>query len=180
MIKIKSSPLYLILVMMLCGCSVDISQISGATSTPPGQALSTTPGASVPSGSNPTQHRKFGNPSLPSTTIPVTWGNLGLTGTLVYQSSIQNGNSLIMSIQALDLVTGDITTIFQAPNTAWIDFASVSPDGKELVMAYLPPRNGGSSTTSGEQALYTMPMDGSQPPQILIQPPGNGDQYFQP
>jgi Tol biopolymer transport system component len=180
MIKIRPSRLYLIMAMILCGCSVDISQISGATSTPPGQALSTTPGASAPSGSNPTQHRKFGNPSLPSTTIPVTWGNLDLTGTLVYQSSVQNGNSLIMSIQALDLVTGDITTIFQAPNTAWIDFASVSPDGKELVMAYLPPRNGGSSTTSGEQALYTMPTDGSQPPQILIQPPGSGDQYFQP
>jgi Tol biopolymer transport system component len=180
MIKIKFSRLYLITALILCGCSVDISQNSVATSTPPGQSVSTTPTASTPSGSNPTQLRKIGNPSLPSTSIPVTWGNLKLSGTLVYQSSVQNGSSLIMSIQALDFATGDISTIFQAPNTAWIDFASVSPVGKQLVMAYLPPRSGGPTTTSGQQELYTMPVDGSQPPQILIRPPGSGDQYFQP
>jgi len=136
-INFKFSQLYLTIVIILSGCSVDISQNSAITSTPPGQGVSTTP---TPSSGNPSQHARIGNPSLPSTTIPVTWGGLNLSGTLVYQSSIQTGGPLDMSIKALDLATGDITTVFQAPNTAWIDFASVSPDGKQMVMAYLPPR----------------------------------------
>jgi Tol biopolymer transport system component len=179
MINIKTSRLTLIAALVMCGCSVDISQNSGATSTPPGQVVSIT-AAVPPSGSSTEQHARIGNPSLPSTSIPVTWSSLTLSGTLVYQNSIQTGGSLSMSIQALDLATGVITTVFQAPNTAWIDFASVSPDGKQMVMAYLPPRNGSTSTTSGQQGLYTMPLDGSQPPQILLQPASSGDQYFQP
>ena len=85
-----------------------------------------------------------------------------------------------MSIQALDLKTGDITTIFQAPATAWIDFMSVSPDGRQLLMAYLPPRAGNTSNGPGQQAIYIMPLDGSQPPQQLLAPPSSGDEYFQP
>ena len=41
MIKIRSSHLYLIMAMILCGCSTDISQNSGTTSTLPGQVVST-------------------------------------------------------------------------------------------------------------------------------------------
>jgi Tol biopolymer transport system component len=48
------------------------------------------------------------------------------------------------------------------------------------VMAYLPPRNGDTSTASGQQALYTMTLDGSEPPRILLKPQTTGDQYFQP
>jgi Tol biopolymer transport system component len=85
-----------------------------------------------------------------------------------------------MSIQAIDIVTGVITTIFQAPQNGWIDFVSVAPDAKQLVMAYLPPRGSDPSANAGQQALYTMPLDGSQPPQLLFAPPSNGDQYYQP
>ena len=180
MINIKFSRWYLILALILCGCSVDISQTSSTNSTPQDQIISTSPAASSSSSSNLSQHNKIGNPSLPSTIIPVTWDSLNLTGKLVYQSSVQNGSLFDMSIHALDLATGEITTIFQAPDTSWIDFASVSPDGKQLVMAYLPPKISGAAPSNGQQALYTIPVDGSQPPQVLLTPPSSGDQYFQP
>jgi Tol biopolymer transport system component len=99
---------------------------------------------------------------------------------LVYISSVQSTNSLIFKVQALDLSDGTITTIFQAPNGAWVDFVSVSPDNTQLVMAYMPPRDDPLSASPGQQALYTMPLDGSQGPRLLFQPQSNGDQYFQP
>ncbi len=115
--------LLLALSFLISGCSINISP----SASPSPAASTSAPGQpSSPSSA-------LGNlSSLPHTAIPVTWGALSLTGSLVYQSSVQNGNDLTMSIQALDLKTGDITTIFQAPATAWIDFMSVSPDGRQL------------------------------------------------
>ena len=46
---------------------------------------------------------KIGNPALPSVSIPVTWGDLNLSGKLVFMNSVQSANSLSMSIKALDL-----------------------------------------------------------------------------
>ena len=177
MVKIKTHLLFPILIFVMCGCSVDLSQSPAANPTLPGQAVSAT---SSSSNTNLPQRSRIGNPSLPTTIIPVTWGALNLTGRLVYQSAVQNGSNFDMSIHALDLMTGEITTIFNAPDTSWIDFSSVSPDDKQLVMAYLPPKVSGAAPTNGQQGLYTMPVDGSQPPQLLFPPPSGGDQYYQP
>jgi Tol biopolymer transport system component len=166
---------YLILVFILSGCSPDLIRTVQPAATP--QAGN---GPLSPSSISPAPQSKIGNLSLPRTTIPVTWGDLHLTGTLVYTTSTQTQNFAIMNIKAVDLTKGDITTIFQAPTGGWIDFVGVSPDSKQLVMAYLPPRSSGSSTTNGQQALYTMPLDGSQPPKLLFSPPSINDQYFQP
>ena len=163
------------LAFLISACSVTVSQAAPATPLP-----QNTESASPSSGTGLPSHKQIGNPALPHTQIPVSWAGLGLTGTLVFMSSMQTPSSLSMSIQALDLMTGDITTIFQAPDTAWIDFASVSPDGNELVMAYLPPRGGNTSGGPGQQALYILPLDGSQPPQLLFAPPSTGDEYYQP
>lgn len=167
-------PWHLILILSLYGCSIGISNGAPATAASPLLGSPTLPNPPSSSAS------KVGNPALPNTTIPVTWGSLNLSGKLVYMSSIQTTSNPIMSIQALDLATGSVTTVFQAPPTAWIDFVTVSPDAKQLVMAYLPGRGSGTGTNAGQQALYTMPLDGSQPPQLLFAPPSNGDQYFQP
>ena len=73
--------------LMLYGCSISISQTPNATSTP--QIEESTPTPTVqPSASAP--HGQIGNLSLPSTTIPVTWGDLHLSGVLVYTNSMQN------------------------------------------------------------------------------------------
>ncbi len=163
--------------LVLYGCSISIPQMPNATSTP--QIEESTPTPTVQP-SAPAPHGQIGNLSLPSTTIPVTWGDLNLSGVLVYTNSMQNQDSLIFSIQALDLTSGNITTIFQAPNNAWLDFVSVAPDGKQLLMAYMPPRDDPTFAYPGQQLLFTMPLDGSQAPQLLFPPPGNGDQYYQP
>jgi Tol biopolymer transport system component len=162
---------------VLSSCAIDSSQGSPPISAP---ATSTSTGSSASTNSAPNPENRIGNPSLPAVQVPVSWGNLNLTGTLVYISSVPTQSFPIMSVQALSVVTGQITTIFQGDSGAWIDFASVSPDGKVLLLAYLPPRNSSDLNSAGQQALYSMPLDGSQPPKLLFTPPSNGDQYYQP
>ena len=171
----RSSLLAVVIALLISGCSIDTSP-----SAPPAATLPVASQAAPAPATNPSSAEHIGNPSLPSTTIPVTWSSLGLTGTLVYQKSIQSGSSLSMSIEALDLKTGVISTIFQAPDTAWIDFVSVSPNGGILVMAYLPPHANTTPASPSQQALYTLPLDGSSPPQSMFTPASSGLQFFQP
>jgi Tol biopolymer transport system component len=96
---------------------------------------------------------------------------------LVYINAEQGGSgNPILSIRALDLVSGVITTIFQGPELSWIYYVSVSPDEKQLVMSYsVPSQNQGPVS----QLLYVLPLDGSTQPQLLISPPTAYDQYVQ-
>jgi hypothetical protein len=173
---LKRVPYLLALLASLAsGCSV--------VTLPPAVAIATlsidSPAAASTSiSASPSE--QIGDPSLPRTTVPVTWSALGLTGKLVYQKSIQDVKSLSMSVEALDLQTGQITTIFQAPETAWIDFMSVSPNGGILVMAYLPPRGNGIPTGPGQQGLYTLTLDGSSAPQRMFAPASSSIQFYQP
>jgi Tol biopolymer transport system component len=138
-----------------CGCTINIS--------PPG-----------PTGDLP---QASGLPS-PGVQSPAGWKNLKLNGRLIYTSgkvdTSQGTVFLALSVQALDLATGSITTIFSAPQGAWIDAATVSPDEQQLVVSYRSPRD------SGQSGLYVMPLDGSQRPQLLFVPPSDNDRYYQP
>src|ERR1051325_2504841 len=162
----------IILVSMLCACSINTTEIPQATPTAP--ALSPVPFTL----STPTpQQTTIGNPLLPTTTIPVTWSNLNLTGKLVYISAVQgsDGNPLL-SIQALDLVTGVITTIFQGQEISWIYYVTVSPDEKQLIMSYsAPPEN----QNPVNELLYALTLDGSTSSQPFILPPTVYDRYLQ-
>jgi Tol biopolymer transport system component len=160
------------LVSILTACSINISEATPATPIP----VNSLPTASPLPGDS-TQQARIGNSFLPTTTIPVTWAGLNLTGKLIYIDAFLGSNSdPILSIQALDLVTGVITTIFQGPEISWIDYESVSPDEKQLVMSYSsPPQNQGPSSS----LLYVMPLDGSTQPQLLVLPPTIYDQYIQ-
>jgi Tol biopolymer transport system component len=80
------------------------------------------------------------------------------------------------SLQTLDLETGEVTTIFRSPLGGWIYYATVSPDGRQLVISYVPPPQSGSVPN---QALYGLQFDGSSPPQLLITPQTEFDQYLQ-
>jgi Tol biopolymer transport system component len=82
-----------------------------------------------------------------------------------------------ISIQMLDLRSGDLSTIFQAPDKTWIYSLAVSPDAGQLIMTYLPPSEAGNA---GRQRLYIMPLDGSSPPHLLFDPPSVDDDYLQP
>jgi len=153
--------------LVLSACSIDINQTASPTPT----ALAGTP---TPA---PALQNTPAGPSLPAFSVPLTWGDLKLTGKLVYTASGQDGNTPYMRIQMLDLATGKGATVFQAPSNGFIYFASVSPDGKALIMAYSPPPG---TDLSGHQELYSLPLDGSAPPQLLFMPPTPNDEYFQP
>jgi len=114
--------------------------------------------------------------SFPITHTPVLWADLNLTGKLVYLSSTTEGANLIANIQILNLVTGDISTVFSAPAGAWIYYLTVSPDAQNMVMSYIPAHQG-SSPSSRE--LYILPLDTTAPPRLLFPPPSPADRYVQ-
>jgi len=160
------------MVSILGACSVNVSE------APPATPVSTIalPTPSILMTNTPQQNR-IGNPQLPTTTIPVTWANLNLTGKLVYISAYEGGSgNPILSIQALDLVTGVITTIFQGPEISWIYYVTVSPDEKQLIMSYsAPPEN----QNPVNELLYSLSLDGSTPSQLFVLPPTIYDRYLQ-
>ena len=163
--KIKT-PLLLYILLALCvsSCSIDVAP--PAISTP---SLAVGP---IP----PTQPVGSGNktPSVASTSVPVTWSGLNLTGKLLYASAPLTAVTPI-SIQTLNLVTGEINTIFTTTGDAWVYYITVSPDGKQLVMSYAPPSEG---AVPSSRALYRMPTDGSMQPELLFEPPTSDDHYI--
>ncbi|HVN16934.1 MAG TPA: hypothetical protein VMT73_14420, partial [Anaerolineales bacterium] len=106
-----------------------------------------------------------------------TWSSLNLSGRLVYVSASYTQSNLLMNVQVLDLVTGNLTTIFQTPPKGWVDYASVSPDGTTIAMSYSAPPG---ANLGGQETIYTLPLDGSSAPQIVVTPSSASDQYFQP
>src|ERR1041385_505426 len=143
------------------GCSIEISQ------TPPVTLAPQTATVAPTSISHPQAMQSNGTPPalLSTTKIAVTWANLNLTGRLVYLDGDLEDNTFTVDIKALDLVTGVTTTIFTGPKDSYIYYATVSPDNKQLIMSYIaPPTNGAPSMP----LLYLLPLDGSQPPQLLF------------
>jgi Tol biopolymer transport system component len=112
-------------------------------------------------------------------TIPVRWSGLNLSGKLIFVVNTASINDNYMDIQELDLHTGGIRTIFQSVANGWIDSAVISPDHKQIVMSYSTPalQQGAHFTPL---ALFSMPMDGSRPPQQLFPLPLKDDQHFEP
>ena len=158
---------YVIILLTLCGCSVNTLPSTVAPSIS-SQSLST-----------PSSGLNNGPSSLPGgTTIPVTWGNLNITGKLVYTAAVIQNNQLLVNVDILDLTNGAIKTIFQTPNGAWVDAVTVSPDNKQLVLSYTPPV--AAPFYGGIDTLYIMPLDGSQTPQLLLPPPPTNEGYFEP
>jgi hypothetical protein len=108
----------LIFVLALSSCSIDISQPSPITPSPQAGTIPSAVPATVRSEGSTAQQGTNPLSSLPTTTIPVTWGHLNLSGKLIYTSAGSQGQSLLIEIRYLDLLTGVVTTIFQAPRVA--------------------------------------------------------------
>jgi Tol biopolymer transport system component len=112
-------------------------------------------------------------PSAAVTTVPVTWSELNLTGSLVYISPPVPGEvSYSLSIQKLNLLTGEIVPIFTTTGVDWIFYVSVSPDARQLVMSYIS-----QSDASANRALYRIPLGGTAAPELLFSPPTPDDHY---
>ncbi len=161
--------------LILCSCTVSVSQQPSVT---PSLQAAVTLASPVSTEVNATQPENA--PGFPTPyTIPVIWSNLNLTGKLIFPASMSDGVNNFMVIQELDLVTGGIQTVFQSVPDGWIDSAVVSPDYKQVVMAYSTPALQ-QGTNFTPLALFTIPMDGSQPPQQLFPLPLKDDQEFEP
>ena len=123
--------------LLLAGCAVTLNSgtvvptVFVPSVAPPGLA-SATPGTAA------------GTPAP-------KWSSLGLTGHLVYTLGVQG-------VQELDLSNGKVATIFKPPQDGWLTAASVSPDGKQIALAYGPPPEAGQPQL-GYTSLYLLPGD---------------------
>ena len=147
----------LVFALALSSCSIQVEQPNFAT---PDKTL----GSIHPTSSSYENNQKKKN--VTTTQVPVTWGDLNLTGRLVYINGTVVDNVFSLQIQVLNLVTGEVKTIFDAPKYSWIYYVTVSPNDKQVVMSYSPP----PGDNPVDQDLYIMPLDGSQAPKLLFTP----------
>ena len=164
-IKFSLAVYYYLAVLCLFGCSVALDQPAIAT-----------PGSGSPTFA-PDVSPDHSTASAITTSIPVTWSALNLTGSLLYISPPVTGDvSFFIGIRKLDLTTGELTPIFTTSGDDWIFYMSVSPDAKQLVMSYTPPTRPGAVSN---RTLYIMPLDASAAPQPLFAAPTPDDHYVQ-
>src|SRR5215212_8369470 len=161
--KVHFAASFLVFALLISSCSIQVEQPS--VSTPAPQSPTSASGESSPQTNIVT-----------TTQIPVTWGNLNLTGRLVYINGTVAEDVFHLQIQVLNLLTGEVTTIFDAPKYSWVYYVSVSPDHKQLLMTYSPPPE---DNEPPDQNIYIMPLDGSQPPKLLFTPPAKEDDYVE-
>ncbi len=159
--KIHFRVWFLVFALAVSSCSVEMEQPIIGTSSPT---------TTIPSVESSPQKNV-----VTTTQIPVGWADLHLTGRLVYINGSYFGDTFSLQIQILNLVNGEITSIFDAPKYAWIYYITVSPDAKQLIMSYSPP----PGDNPVDQDLYILPLDGSQPPQLLFTPPTKEDDYVE-
>jgi len=159
--------LFLVFALIVSGCSIEVEGPTAITSTPTFETIPT----KLPPTESPTPTDRAA-----TTQIPVTWDKLNLTGRLVYINGDFAGDAFRLQIQSLNLVTGEVTTIFEAPKYSWIYHLTVSPGAKHLIMSYSPPP---LKNEPVDQDLYIVPLDGSQPPQLLFTLPTREDNYIE-
>lgn len=162
-----------VIVFMVSSCTIDVAQSTPQAATI--TAVPTTVGVIMPTpDASPTP---LDPAHLPKTKIPVTWAALKLSGRLVFINDGQPPTDPILSVQSLDLATGELTTLYQSPPYTWVYYLAVSPDGKQMAMSYATwDANGNLATETIDQ----MPLDGSAQPVALIQTTDPKDQYLQP
>lgn len=158
----KQKIFWLIGAALLAACSVQVSSSNN------GDSYTLLPMATaIPTPTSPPAV-PIEPPSLPALSLP---SSVKLTGHLVYIQGVR-------SVVKLDLASGQIVTLFEGKDNAWITGASVSPDGKQVVMAYAPPTS--DPAQMGYTALYTLPVDGSAAPKVLLQRGNDQETFFNP
>jgi len=157
---------FLVFALALSSCSIQVEQPSVVTP------------ASTPESGSPTLSGEGSSQTNIVTTsqVPVTWGSLNLEGKLVYINGSVTNDVFSLQIQVLNLVTGEVRTIFDAPKYSWIYYVTISPDNTQILMTYSPPP---ADNEPPDQNIYIMPLDGSQPPKLLFTPPAKEDDYVE-
>ena len=115
---------------------------------------------------------------LASTAASLAPSALGLTGRLVFLAYTSAQRSTPSLVQ-LDLASGRQTTLFEPPNDTTLSAAAVSPDGKQVVLAYAPPASNGEAVP-GYTDLYRMPVHDPQQLRPLLKRTAGPELYFNP
>jgi Tol biopolymer transport system component len=150
------SSLVLSFLLGACGASGLGGGLARPSRTPP-------PSATADISGTPTAY--------PTTVVPILWQELGLSGRLVYIEGAQR-------VDELDLSTGVLRVLFEAPFGGWVTAAAVSPDGASIAMAYAAPPDPG--TVASYTGIYLLPREGSAEPIPLVLPPAPESAYFNP
>jgi Tol biopolymer transport system component len=149
----------LVVLWLLAGCA-------GAIVTSPTAPASPDATATLPS--QPTAA------ATATQALPVTWGGHGLSGHLLLIQYHETGDSLI----ELDLQSGEISVLFQAPNSSKLLAGVLSPDGKQIVLAYAAPTPG--QIQLGNTDLYLLPVGSTDTPKLLAKRSDTDESYFGP
>jgi len=104
-----------------------------------------------------------------------TLQELNLSGSLILIEYRKEGSQLMR----LDLSTGEMRALFQAPERSILAAADVSPDGEQILLAYAPPPPEGQ-VQFGYTGLFLMPVDGSGSPEPLLERVGSGESFSHP
>jgi Tol biopolymer transport system component len=174
------SSFIVMILLTISGCSVEIPASPPPISPAPASPVRTFTAAPLPN-LNATPTLSIPQQTSPATAVPTpvplnhTWAGLKLTGRLLYNTV--DSTQYALEIHILDLATGNRQIIFHLPDRTWTDAVTVSPDYKTLLLAYSAPQ---PAPYAGQESIYTMPVDGSSPPQLLVTPPSKDDQYSQP
>jgi Tol biopolymer transport system component len=150
--------------MLFSACSINVAEPveEGANLGPDVEESTTTPASTQPASEVDEQ-------SVDSETS----GNLNLEGLLYYIGFIEQQQNLLR----LDLSTGEQSIVFDPPENAWLNDASVSPDGSQIVLSYAPPPEEGQ-VQFGFTDLYVMPADGSSEPTPLLERTEASETFF--
>jgi Tol biopolymer transport system component len=98
---------------------------------------------------------------------------MNLSGSFIYTQGAQG-------ILRLDLATGASTSVLPPLDKAWLSAATVSPDGKTIVIAYAPPPQG-DDVQLGYTGLYEISSDGTETtPRPLLERVDPQESYFTP
>jgi Tol biopolymer transport system component len=163
-----SVALLLVILWLLAGC------VAGAVTSPtPSPAVpvpTALPAVPQPSQADPT------SAALVPDSYQLTWAGRGLSGRLllIHNPEDEHGNTLMQ----LDLQTGKIGVLFQAPPGSRLLSAALSPDGARLALAYAAPQEG--VIQLGDTDLYLLPAGSQADPQLLIARTAADESYFAP
>lgn len=149
--------------LLLAACSAGGQAVSPAALPPTPTAMP--PLATPPAGTSTSLTLPPPQPTWVTQLPPST---LGLSGRLIFTEGP-------LGVVQWDLAANRISAIFAPPLNGVVNAASLSPDGKTIVMAYGPPPPPGKPQL-GYTSLYTVPSDSSSLPVPLI--PGDHPHEF--
>lgn len=87
---------------------------------------------------------------------PFPWEGLGISGSIAFISYNFDELAPVPYMVHLDLNDGRVVTDWRPPDNAWLANMALSPDGKQLAIAYAPPPADGSPQP-GYTGLYLLP-----------------------